>query len=826
MYNLSLMSWNVRGIMSSTMCLSFLLNKTNCDICVISEHKLKDRSLSYLSTIEKNYSCYGKADKLDDNYSAYHGKGGVAILYRKSLQFSVVEVPNINSTRVVGIELKYNSGSSLFIFGAYLPSDECIDNYKAELNALDTLYTYYSEYGKVIIAGDLNGSCINKDIGRTNKVKSNELLNFVQRHGLLYAGGKIKFKGPDYTFIMKQSMLDYVLLSNDMLSSLGSYEILAEGSFSTTSDHLPVMVNINMGYNPHLVVNNTSRLPAWHRITEAQISEYQELLHEPISNLTGKIMNESVDIDSSYSELIKIIHEAADKAIPKCGFNTYTKPYWNANVKQAHDNERAYRKTWLNEGRPRGMQHDSYRNYKRAKAEFRRVQSSANEQYLNKCYEDLNEAAGCDIRLFWKMVKHFQVSVTKIYPEIVYNQKIGNTPETVANCFAEYFSDLYKPKHDDLFDIINKHFVEKAYADLMTVPIDQSEHLPGGLIHESEVYDVIKQLKFRKAAGNDKIQHEHLRYGGDVVIKCITALFNLVVKKGTIPLEWKLGLLVPIYKGGDKSKTSPSSYRPVSLLSCVYKVFENILKSRIQIEENFPSPQQQGFQKTLGCLTASFNLHETIYHNLEMCSRIYVAFLDSSNAFDTVWRKGLMYKLSKLGINGKIWSLINDCYTNTKSSIIVNQCRSEFFDVLEGVRQGGVLSGLLYLIFINDLLQEIEKCNYKTGIFHITCCCPTLADDISCISLTPIGLQRILDICSNYSYRWRFRFNPQKSGIIQFSTSHRSTCIEFPWTISGIKIPLLQNITHLGIQLDSKLNQQGRIEQACRKGRNSFFPLT
>ena len=125
---LKLLTWNVRGIMSSTLCLSNLLKETNCDICIISEHKLKEKSLQYLSTIEQGYNSIGKADFLPNSYNAHHGKGGIAILYKNTLQFAVNEIFDTESQRIVGIELKSSSSGSIFIFGAYLPSDESLDN--------------------------------------------------------------------------------------------------------------------------------------------------------------------------------------------------------------------------------------------------------------------------------------------------------------------------------------------------------------------------------------------------------------------------------------------------------------------------------------------------------------------------------------------------------------------------------------------------------------------------------------------------------------------------------------------------------------------------
>ena len=74
-------------------------------------------------------------------------------------------------------------------------------------------------------------------------------------------------------------------------------------------------------------------------------------------------------------------------------------------------------------------------------------------------------------------------------------------------------------------------------------------------------------------------------------------------------------------------------------------------------------------------------MSSTLYHNLEMGSNVYIGFLDTSKAFDTVWRRGLMVKLHNLGIKGQIWKVIDDCHCNTKSAVIVNQTKSRWFPV-------------------------------------------------------------------------------------------------------------------------------------------------
>ena len=110
-------------------------------------------------------------------------------------------------------------------------------------------------------------------------------------------------------------------------------------------------------------------------------------------------------------------------------------------------------------------------------------------------------------------------------------------------------------------------------------------------------------------------------------------------------------------------------------------------------------------------------------------------------------------------------------YCKSESAVVVNQCKSKYFSVTEDVRQGGVLSGILYLVFINDLLFELNKFIIRTGIGNLTCNAPTLADDIACIATSPRALQRMLDVCSDYSNKWRFQFNGNKSCVVQFERS-------------------------------------------------------
>ena len=101
-------------------------------------------------------------------------------------------------------------------------------------------------------------------------------------------------------------------------------------------------------------------------------------------------------------------------------------------------------------------------------------------------------------------------------------------------------------------------------------------------------------------------------------------------------------------------------------------------------------------------------IRESIYFAKENGSRLYVCFLDVRKAFDCVWHDGLFYKLYKCGVNKSIFKILQNLYTGMSSCVRHQGCKSDWFPILPRTRQGGVISPLLYLIFLNDLLYELE----------------------------------------------------------------------------------------------------------------------
>ena len=184
-----------------------------------------------------------------------------------------------------------------------------------------------------------------------------------------------------------------------------------------------------------------------------------------------------------------------------------------------------------------------------------------------------------------------------------------------------------------------------------------------------------------------------------------------------VPEDWLLGVIKPIYKNkGDP--TNPENYRPITLISCLGKLFTGILRNRLEIyaqDISLLKENQIGFRKgfsTLGNILTLQFLSQSLLSNRK---KLFCAFIDFKQAFDTVWRDGLWYKLIKSGINGKCFDYIRNMYEGIKSLIRMNGRTTEFFNCNVGVRQGENLSPFLFSLFVNDIEDFLieKKCYWS-----------------------------------------------------------------------------------------------------------------
>ena len=201
-----------------------------------------------------------------------------------------------------------------------------------------------------------------------------------------------------------------------------------------------------------------------------------------------------------------------------------------------------------------------------------------------------------------------------------------------------------------------------------------------------EIANITKSLQKRKSPGHDNLVCEHILNTLQPVNKALAMIFNVQER---IPVAWKTSVVIPIYKCKEKYKTDTNRYRLISLIPVFCKVFERAISNRINshLLTNripFPNPQHHGFQKGLSCITAAFNLQETIFHQIERASNAYVTFLDQKAALDSVNHECLFMKLSILGTSGKLLRILRSTYEDLTANVRICGMTSESIVVMKG----------------------------------------------------------------------------------------------------------------------------------------------
>ena len=134
----------------------------------------------------------------------------------------------------------------------------------------------------------------------------------------------------------------------------------------------------------------------------------------------------------------------------------------------------------------------------------------------------------------------------------------------------------------------------------------------------------------------------------------------------------------------------------------------------------------------------SFVLRECIYFTHEQHSKLYMCFLDGKQTFDRVWHLGMLYILHSC-VDQTTFSAIRNMYDNTTSCVSNQGLTSDWFPILQGTRQGGNSSPYIYLVYIDGLIKEQEKCGHGLSLYILNMSCPTVADHMVLISLSRNG---------------------------------------------------------------------------------------
>ena len=224
---------------------------------------------------------------------------------------------------------------------------------------------------------------------------------------------------------------------------------------------------------------------------------------------------------------------------------------------------------------------------------------------------------------------------------------------------------------------------------------------------ESELDGAIYRLKLGKSQGPDSLYPEMIYHAGEYFTKSILHIFNLSWYTGRLPDTWRHATVKFLRKHNKTNFYCPSSYRPISFTSVLCKLMERVVLKRLEshVESNqLLDPQQEGFRRYHSTTYAVTRLVQSIVNGFNKNNHTLACFVDLAKAFDSVWRPGLMYKLSKIGVSGRLWMWIRNFLRDRTV-----QCHiGDIFHTEMGLPQGSVLAPLLFSIFILDMFSGID----------------------------------------------------------------------------------------------------------------------
>ena len=186
-------------------------------------------------------------------------------------------------------------------------------------------------------------------------------------------------------------------------------------------------------------------------------------------------------------------------------------------------------------------------------------------------------------------------------------------------------------------------------------------------------------------------------------------LVNYLYNLGTLPQQWSRGMIVPIYKKGDTHQ--PESYRPITLLNSLSKLYTSILCRRItkwSTDNYILSEAQFGFRPTYGTVDACFTLNMLLNRSSTNKRMTCCAFIDFSTAFDSVCRNRLYSKLKDYGTSSKMLKMVMEIYRNVESCVKNSNMHSDWFKCIYGLRQGDGLFPILFAMSINDISKKLS----------------------------------------------------------------------------------------------------------------------
>ena len=222
------------------------------------------------------------------------------------------------------------------------------------------------------------------------------------------------------------------------------------------------------------------------------------------------------------------------------------------------------------------------------------------------------------------------------------------------------------------------------------------------------------------------------------------------------------------------------------------------------------SDLQFGFKEGFSTLLCTGTLKNTVARYLHRGSAVFSCLLDASKAFDLVDHGILFKRLIDCNLPPALTRVLLSWYKDQRVQVRWNHSLSSSFSVSNGVRQGGVLSPILFTLYVDDLLSSLERlgvgCFWGPQFLGALC----YADDLALLAPSPSALRLMLQECELFAARYGLRFNASKTQLIRFARTKSSLCSD-SFIFCGTPLPFQDSVVHLGHVLSYDLSDTADI---------------
>ena len=745
-------SWNCRGIKNKKQDLEILIKEKNPISISLQELKMKNDPFFELS----NYSFVYKNLKLEPDEIAH---GGVGTFIRKDTPFTLLNINSIFQTVTIQISLpKKITICNIYIHERTKFSER---NLKNLINQLPRPF---------ILTGDFNS---HNPIWFDNKLdeRGKIIEKFILENNISLLDEN-KFT---YTNSKTQSHIDLTLVTPDLCREFywDTYDCLCN------SDHLPILIESFEKYP-------SEEKKRWN-FEKANWTRFKLLANfeKPISDFRN--------IDKLYQYIVDTIKSAAEKSIPvtKTIKNKKSVPWWNGCCRVAVKNKKAAFKKYR-----KNPTLANFIFYKKMNAEAKKVVKKSKKDSWISFLATISPQSS--IKEVWSKIGSLKRKKKPHISTLKINDNIVDDPKEIANALAKSLSNVssFKKKSENF--IKHKNDTEKEIN--FDSQIYEAYNSP---ISFHEIRDILQNSN-DSATGEDEVHYFMLKNLSDDNLMYIKHFFNLIFLKHLFPKKWQDTLVIPILKP-DKDPQDPLSYRPISLISCIYKLLDKIINNRLVWfleKNNFLSNSQNGGRKGRSTMDNVASLVSEISHSFVHQKYHVTIFLDLEKAYDTCWKFHILQELKKFKMHGNLPIFVKNFLENRTVHVNAGKEKSDHFPLDMGIPQGSALSGTLFLIAINPILSKLSPQVYKS-LFIDDCRISVSAYDLQSAKT---NLQFALNQLQNWCCKTGFSFSAKKSKVLIFHKKRRTMEPKIELFLNDKKLDCVKEFKFLGVIFDQKLS--------------------